>query len=363
MNAKERGEFLCCLRKDKGLTQQKLGELINYTDKNISKWELGKSFPKNPDTLKKIAELFEITVEELIAGKYKSKDNEKELSEKFLDFFEVNYTNSHKTINRLLIIIFALFIACIFSIYFLSIRNKTKFYKIFGISNNGLKIELTLFTSNKVSILNFNSIDSENIKKITLYYKINNEDKIVLSTTNKNYILEEREGEKDNLKKLSSNPTFIKIEYEDEIDIIKLKFIEKYTNDNIFSPSITKSYLKQIKEEKYKDILLDLGFKISKECDNILERSNNDILYVYELDINRFSATIYNDKKRIILSFNIKDNYISYEITENDKLLKYGKLNINENDNLDKIMNDEFKEASNYLIFLKNELINCNSTN
>ena len=35
----KRGKFLCELRKQKKLTQQKLGELIHYSDKNISKWD------------------------------------------------------------------------------------------------------------------------------------------------------------------------------------------------------------------------------------------------------------------------------------------------------------------------------------
>lgn len=41
MNNEKRGNFLKKLRKSKNLTQQQLGELINYSDKNISKWENG----------------------------------------------------------------------------------------------------------------------------------------------------------------------------------------------------------------------------------------------------------------------------------------------------------------------------------
>lgn len=35
------GEFISKKRKDKGLTQSELGELLNITDRAVSKWENG----------------------------------------------------------------------------------------------------------------------------------------------------------------------------------------------------------------------------------------------------------------------------------------------------------------------------------
>ncbi|MFY9421938.1 MAG: helix-turn-helix transcriptional regulator, partial [Bacilli bacterium] len=45
MNPKATGEFICQLRKERKLTQNELAELIQVTDKAISRWEVGDGFP------------------------------------------------------------------------------------------------------------------------------------------------------------------------------------------------------------------------------------------------------------------------------------------------------------------------------
>ena len=52
-------------RKQCGMTQAGLAEKLNYSDKAVSKWERGESVP-DVMTLVQIAELFEITVNELL---------------------------------------------------------------------------------------------------------------------------------------------------------------------------------------------------------------------------------------------------------------------------------------------------------
>lgn len=53
------------LRRDKGITQLELAERLNYSDKAVSKWERGESYP-DVATLKEIAELFSVTVDYLL---------------------------------------------------------------------------------------------------------------------------------------------------------------------------------------------------------------------------------------------------------------------------------------------------------
>lgn len=52
-------------RKKAGITQQELAEKLNYSDKSISKWERGDGVP-DIYILKQIADLYEITVNDLI---------------------------------------------------------------------------------------------------------------------------------------------------------------------------------------------------------------------------------------------------------------------------------------------------------
>lgn len=59
------GANLVMYRKRSGLTQAKLAEQLNYSDKAVSKWERGESVP-DVVTLVQLAELFEVTVDELL---------------------------------------------------------------------------------------------------------------------------------------------------------------------------------------------------------------------------------------------------------------------------------------------------------
>ena len=60
------GKNIASYRKCAGLTQAGLAEKLNYSDKAVSKWERGESIP-DVITLAQLAELFEITVNELVA--------------------------------------------------------------------------------------------------------------------------------------------------------------------------------------------------------------------------------------------------------------------------------------------------------
>ena len=58
-------ENLTTLRKNKHLTQQELAEAIGYSDKSISKWEVGKAIP-TVDILKRFADFYGVSVDALI---------------------------------------------------------------------------------------------------------------------------------------------------------------------------------------------------------------------------------------------------------------------------------------------------------
>ena len=60
------GTNIALHRKDAGLTQAGLAAKLNYSDKAVSKWERGESVP-DVITLLQLAELFEITVNDLLA--------------------------------------------------------------------------------------------------------------------------------------------------------------------------------------------------------------------------------------------------------------------------------------------------------
>jgi len=64
----EFGEFLYQLRKEKGWTQSELADRLGITNKAVSKWETGESFPETSQ-LVPLASLFGVSVDELLKGK------------------------------------------------------------------------------------------------------------------------------------------------------------------------------------------------------------------------------------------------------------------------------------------------------
>lgn len=64
----ELNEKLQELRKQKGLTQEELAEILFVSRTAISKWESGRGCP-SIDSLKAIAEFFNITIDELLSSK------------------------------------------------------------------------------------------------------------------------------------------------------------------------------------------------------------------------------------------------------------------------------------------------------
>lgn len=67
MSPKETGEFIAALRKEKELTQKQLAEMLNVSDKAISRWETGKGYP-DIDSLMMLSRVFSLSVNELLCG-------------------------------------------------------------------------------------------------------------------------------------------------------------------------------------------------------------------------------------------------------------------------------------------------------
>lgn len=71
---KQIGANIASYRKRNGMTQARLAEKLNYSDKAVSKWERGESVP-DVMTLVQLSELFEVTVNDLLQDPNELPDN------------------------------------------------------------------------------------------------------------------------------------------------------------------------------------------------------------------------------------------------------------------------------------------------
>ena len=70
------GETISTLRKEKGMTQKELADLLNITDKAVSKWERDIACP-DTQTIPKLAEILGVSIEELLHAKSVPANNRK----------------------------------------------------------------------------------------------------------------------------------------------------------------------------------------------------------------------------------------------------------------------------------------------
>ncbi|MGN0546900.1 MAG: helix-turn-helix domain-containing protein [Acutalibacteraceae bacterium] len=67
MDAEKTGNFICENRKKQGMSQKELADKLGITDKAISKWERGISFP-DISMLIPISKVLEISLYDLLTG-------------------------------------------------------------------------------------------------------------------------------------------------------------------------------------------------------------------------------------------------------------------------------------------------------
>ncbi len=98
MNQLKIGRFIAECRKEKKLTQVQLAEMLNITDKAVSKWERGIAMPDSSIMLE-LCETLGISVNELLIGEKINMDNDKKNEELLLEMAK-ELEKKNKTIWR-----------------------------------------------------------------------------------------------------------------------------------------------------------------------------------------------------------------------------------------------------------------------
>ena len=105
MEAKTMGKFISALRKANGMTQKDLAEKLNVSDKSVSRWERDEGAP-DLSLIPVIAEIFDVTCDELLRGERKSpteRETAREIAKEPADSVEEGISaKSEKQLKRLL---------------------------------------------------------------------------------------------------------------------------------------------------------------------------------------------------------------------------------------------------------------------
>ena len=91
------GKFIAECRKNANLTQMQLAEILNITDRAVSKWETGKSLPDSAIMLE-LCSVLKITVTDLLCGEKISMENSNQKNEQLLLDMTKELERKNKTI-------------------------------------------------------------------------------------------------------------------------------------------------------------------------------------------------------------------------------------------------------------------------
>ena len=129
---KEIGKFIQEERKNSGMTQEELAAKVYVTSKAVSKWENGRGLP-NIDGMIRLAELFNISVNELLMAKRMNTEEKITSADKTI----INNMKKNRKkmicLNILLSILMCLCLCFLEVILYMANVNEIYAYMIFGI--------------------------------------------------------------------------------------------------------------------------------------------------------------------------------------------------------------------------------------
>lgn len=123
------GKFISSKRKEKNITQSELAEMLNITDRAISKWENGVCLP-DVGIMIELCKILDITINDLFSGEIVDmKDNEKRLEENLLEMARIKEQRDKELLLLEIfigVIISILMVSCIFISVFIDMANWIK---------------------------------------------------------------------------------------------------------------------------------------------------------------------------------------------------------------------------------------------
>ena len=328
------GDIISELRKKKNLTQKDLADKLGISDKAVSRWETGNSFP-DLDMLFRISKFFNVSFENLLTARMIDDGTDDELMQDIIkEFNDMNKKHSKRI--KIILIILAL-VSIIFTavIIFTNTYNRFKVYQV-GIESetiaatNGIYVETNIkdtLTINNLQIKDFEIKNSDSIS-IDLYYLKNKKEYIIqnyssldniIFTNFQSYI------KIDDLSKYIDN-LYIRITIIDANNKVtklegKLKFALDFSNNKIFikeeNEDLTYEY-SSLSIDEVKEILLNNGFE--EITNNLLVKNDKNYKITYVIDANKISYTSKNDSLKYQYIFNLKISILEVHIYDDNNL-------------------------------------------
>lgn len=327
MDYEKIAKFLVELRSEKKLTQEALAKVLCVDRGTISKWERAVYLP-SIEMLVTISEFYDVTVNELVYGARKNKDNAKDVDNVSIAVMKENVRKVRKLTIFFSTIIFLL-IAIMPFIYFFSNYNSIKVYKIGGESEHFNSLNGLMIVTKKNSYIRFGMVNAFNendkVTEARLYYKNGDEEINLRTRENLEDLIVNKYGYDEyfsyrDVDKFMDN-LYLEVKSDNFDETIKLKFRKVESNDD-FVYTLNNN----VSDDDSSNVIDD---NIPKYVRDNFKYDSDMKVYVYEHKdgdtsiVEKYSS----DTKNYYVIENLNDSYYKYDFNLESKTLKFKMLN------------------------------------
>ena len=341
------GDIISELRNKKNLTQKQLANKLGISDKAISRWETGKSFP-DLDMLFRISKFFNISLENLLKARMIDDGTDDELMQDIIrEFNDMNKKHSKrmkiilliKNQNQLEIIalIFLVILSIVFTavIIFTNTYNRFKVYQVYIESEDikrvhGIYVETNIKDTLILNNLNIRNleINDNDIVSVDLYYVENKKEYIIQNYSDLNNIVFTNFQSYIKINDLSKymNNLYIRITIIDSDNKVtkykgKLEFTLDFSNNKIFLKDENEDYDYEyniLSIDEIKKILLNNGFETM--ANNVLLKRNDNFSISYFTSTNKISYSYEDNNLKYQYELNLKRMILKVLIYDENNL-------------------------------------------
>lgn len=304
MNREKVGKFIVELRKEKKMTQEDLAKLLFVDRTAVSKWERGDN-NISIEFLVKISEIFDITINEMLIGERKTKNNIDKINTVTIDILKKN-----KKFRKYLIYscsFIAILLLTFLFYYFVNTYNSIMVYEINGENKNfSIHNGLMIISKDKsyIQLGNVKSLNDTSIVSIKLNYKKGNRVinlyKVNDSSCFYQSTYQDSQFQYSDIKYLISN-MFLEVESDNgEIFSIELKLTKSYSNNKFYQKNGTSLEQKEINDLNNNiPTYIKEKFHFNEEQHSYYfeeVQNNKKIRYTYFYDVNVYIVEEYNNE-------------------------------------------------------------------
>ncbi len=339
------GNFIKELRTERNWSQEDLAAKLYISRQSVSKWEIGQTTP-SMSIMIKLAEIFELTLPEIINGERATKDNIEAInSETTKEIIKMH--KKTKKITRISSILICILVFAFLGYYFFTSYKAQNIYEVTGRSDNfAINNGLFILTKSKVYFTVQNIESNEDVQKLTLYV-IDNGERHDIFTNDKtdSIFLEEGAGYNEyfNLQNKNSylNEMYIEIQGEKNTENMKLDLRRIYQNDELLN--INKNNGKENSNDNNIEIdndklINNIKSKFEKE-DNVynlyIDNQSEQLEFIFHENSNVLMINIHTNEYENSWIYDFNNSSLQYEKFDSNtyETIEQDSANINENKN------------------------------